>query len=413
MVRKILLLLVIFIALLPFWMWVGWLLTPATPSSFIILDKTVPVESRQEHQSFNFILTSNKYTTPEQKLYDSRKDYYGYFPLDEGRYTIKDFSHITHSELSQLAENSTGAYYTDTYGIFHNDWYFIRNLIYPPESVYGGLQHNDIRLLKEFKKKHKLILTEFNLLASPTSRKYRHQVETLFDMQWTGWTGRYFESLDSLKNPEIPDWLIRNYRQQNKGNWPFTSSGIVLVHTSGKLVILESEEHLKSAAPVIETSSDRYLNEFNIPRSVPYPFWFDIMNSGPANSVVSVYRLDINKQGEKKLRANNLPSVFPAVIEHDRMPYHREYYPQYFGWLPSPAIDYTDRDYTFYYFAGDFADNPVEPYLARLKGIRIFRRFLYRPNDIGDRRRFFWDYYYPLIDNILEEYISETEMLNK
>jgi len=409
MIRKILLLLVFFVALLPFWMWVGWMLTPGKPLDIVILDKSVPNETREEHRSFNFILTNNKYTTGQKKIYNFRKDYYGYFPLSDGKYKTRDFSNFSSAEISNLADTSDGAYFSETYGVYNNDWYFIRNLIYPPALVYGGLQQKDVHLLRELKARNKLILTEFNLLASPTQHTIRRDVEKLFDIHWTGWTGRYFESLDSTDNPELPDWLTVNYGAQHNGEWPFRKSGIVLIHTSGTLVVLEEKTHLNTEAPMITTL--KYGQEkYNVPRTVPYPFWFDLVMTTSRNRIISEYRLDVNPKGEEKLRSYDLPQRFPALIEHDIPPAQRAYSPQYFGWLPSPAIAHTAREYTYYYFAGDFADNPIEPYLARLKGIRFFRRFLYNPTDISDRRRFFWEYYYPMVDLILENYYDEMNI---
>jgi len=38
----------------------------------------------------------------------------------------------------------------------------------------------------------KLIVTEFNLYDAPTNGLIREKVESLFDIKWSGWTGKYF-----------------------------------------------------------------------------------------------------------------------------------------------------------------------------------------------------------------------------
>ncbi|MFX5656654.1 hypothetical protein ABTE24_20980, partial [Acinetobacter baumannii] len=79
------------------------------------------------------------------------------------------------------------------------------------------------------KAKHKLVLTEFNCIGSPTSDDIRARFEKLFALKWTGWTGRFFDSFDTSLNPELPKWLIRNYEAEHNGHWPFKKSGIAFV----------------------------------------------------------------------------------------------------------------------------------------------------------------------------------------
>jgi len=61
-----------------------------------------------------------------------------------------------------------------------------------------------------------------------------------------------------------------------------------------------------------------------------------------------------------------------------------------------------------YYFAGDFANNDIPFWTARLRNIqKVGKAFLYSDNQ-NDPRRFFWLYYKPLITNIFSEYQAET-----
>jgi len=59
----------------------------------------------------------------------------------------------------------------------------------------------------------------------------------------------------------------------------------------------------------------------------------------------------------------------------------------------------------FYYFCGDYSDNPINiNYMAKLKGIKFFRFLMYDKGDRSDRNRFFWVYYNRLVAKILNNY---------
>lgn len=100
------------------------------------------------------------------------------------------------------------------------------------------------------------------------------------------------------------------------------------------------------------------------------------------NNVVSVYRIFSNARGDSILKSINIPNPFPAVIEH------------------------YDNDYKFYYFCGDFCDNPIDSFLAKFEGITKFRWFMYPSNDAAERKSFFWLYYEPLVSNILRNFYN-------
>ena len=61
-----------------------------------------------------------------------------------------------------------------------------------------------------------------------------------------------------------------------------------------------------------------------------------------------------------------------------------------------------------YYFSGDFANNNVPMWTARLRDIsKSGKALLYSDNE-NDPGRFFWLYYKPLITNIFSAYQAET-----
>jgi hypothetical protein len=234
--------------------------------------------------------------------------------------------------------------------------------------------------MEKMHERQKLILTEFNTIASPTSGGVRKKIEDEFGVRWSGWVGRYFFSLDTTKNPELPHWVVRLYKEQYGGDWPFKDAGIVFVHESERIVILEKEIDLEHEVPIINT--DKYYQEFfGVAEYIRYPFWFDISYIEYDDMVVSYYKIHTNDRGDSILAANRIPKEFPAV-------------------LGDHIIN------RFYYFAGDFADNPIPLTAVYSRGIEYIDFFLYNNRDLSDRKKFFWRYYRPMMQKIMDDYYA-------
>jgi hypothetical protein len=365
----------------PIWMWLGWVFEGKKELKIVIVDKSSLTKQENEHRAFDWILNYDKYCMQDRSLYSVSSDYYGFFPESNKKYYIKGLENFSEQELLNLSNQSDMTYYTDTYGILQNEWYGRGKNANPSAKIYGGMSGQDIKFLQFMKSQHKLILSEFNDIASPTSKIIRGEFENLFKVRWTGWAGRYFESLDTTVNKEIPAWLIMNYKSQHNYSWQFKNSGIVFVNDNGRVEILENKIDLKEEAPVLltnETNQER----FNIPRKVKYSYWFDVMLTSHSNNVVSVYQIKTTASGDSILNSINIPNPFPAVIEH------------------------YDKDYRFYYFCGDFCDNPIDMIFSNFFGITKFSGMLFSENDLSDRTSFFWLYYQPLVSGILDNYYN-------
>jgi hypothetical protein len=246
--------------------------------------------------------------------------------------------------------------------------------------LYGGMSEQDLEFLKLMKEKKKLIITEFNCLASPTSPLVRAKFEQFFGIIWSGWIGRYFDSFDSTVNKELPNWLVRNYRLQNKGNWPFKNSGIAFVHSDGKIVILENEVDLLYEFPELISNKEGQ-DKYKLPVKIPYNFWFDIIEpDANFNHVIANFTIQTNDRGAKILEKHGLPNNFPAITIHLR------------------------EDYQFFYFSADFSDNPISIKSAYLKGMPLFKSFMYNNRERMGRKAFFWEVYQPLVTTILNNY---------
>lgn len=364
--------------LLPLWMFLCWYFWPEERVRIAIIDKTVLTQPAQEHESLNWVLRYNRYVKPNGQDYETERDYFGFFPLQKRQYHIQDMERFSEPKMQTLINETDVAFVTDTYGIYSDDWYSGgKAALERSKRIYGGLSERELQYLKELKARKKLIITEFNTIASPTQKGIRRQFEREFGIKWSGWTGRYFDVLDTSLNKELPKWVTKNYLAQHNGHWPFKNSGIILVNENDEIEILEYGTHLLEPTPIIETS-EKYQIEYGLPATMKYPFWFDIMYTSRKNDAVAIYHLKTNKDGDEILAEKGILKRFPAVIAHDR------------------------SDYRFYYFGGDFSDNPIDNRLSCFKGVTFFSPLFY-PHTITERNSFFWEYYLPLMSHILDK----------
>ena len=378
--RKFLQLIIPALIIFPVVMWLAWFFTPKKKLVVAIVDKTVLTTDAQEHTSLWWILNHNRFTKTATQSYKNSQDYFGFFPKDDEKFKLKGLERFSSEQLKQLSNDADLAYYTDTYGMYRSEWYSQKQSTERSNLIYGGMSAQDIEFLQDMKDKHKLIITEFNTIGSPTNADNRNKFEKMFGMHWTGWTARYFDSFDTLKNRELPRWLIGNYKKQHEQRWPFHKAGLAFVsNDDDRIVILEDSTHLTDPIPHI-ISFGYGQKALGLPEKMKYPFWFDIITpSLSINHAVSRFDISLNAAGTAELKKYNIPTSFPAIIMHK------------------------DKDYQFYYFSGDFCDNPIGMGTSYFKGINMFRWMFYNSDDPAERKSFFWTFYRPMITAILDE----------
>lgn len=363
---------------------VYWEILPVKKVSLLVLDKTVLNQKFQEHKSLFWVLKNEKLVKPNSLFYNPTADYMGFFPAENGNFRIKDLESFSVSAIRNYAKKLDAVYYTDMYGIYKGEWSAeygkemnndSLNLYYERTPlVYGGMTSKDLLLLNEMKSANKLIVVEFNAIASPTSDKVRADFESAFGLKWRGWIGRYYPTLDTVKNKELPVWLKRRYTAQHNGSWPFKREGIAFISKSDRIIILEMGTHLSSGMPKIVTNTN-YIKSYELPSSIKYGYWFDIVDSGERNDVIANYQLNVNDSGRAVLNRYHIPFSFPAVIKSK------------------------GSNSKFYYLAGDFSDIPIT--MSGAKFYRINRPLgVIRSGNIEQRKGFMWRFYTPLVRNI-------------
>ncbi|RYE39504.1 MAG: hypothetical protein EOP48_25710, partial [Sphingobacteriales bacterium] len=94
------------VILIPFWMWLAWLLTPKTKLVAAIVDKTVLTNDGQEHISLTWILNHQRYTKTSTKPYRISEDYYGFFPMDQEQFRLKGLERFSSEQLVKLSNDA-------------------------------------------------------------------------------------------------------------------------------------------------------------------------------------------------------------------------------------------------------------------------------------------------------------------
>jgi hypothetical protein len=359
-----------------------WTIEPKRPFQLMILNKTVPSLERHNHRSFHWVLNHEKYVKTNKKPYSYRNDYYGFVPLKPFRDRQYEIRRIRLDDIIDMANEYDAAYFIDTYGVYFNDWYQAKSSERRSRKIYGGLNNNDYLFLKEMSKRKKLIIAEYNFIGYPTNDLERNKVEDLFDMHWTGWTGKYFGSLNSNENKELPVWIVDLYKKQYDLPWEFKDGGIVLVNNQDEIVVLENKTHLDFEVPYIYTEKET-MEEYHLPYQLSYTGWFDIVLPGQ-NRVLATYKLHTNEMGDSLLSTHFIPNEFPAVIQ-------------------SPNGN------PYFYFCGDFSNNMVNPLTAYFKNVENVADNIFFTDKPTDKREFFWCYYRPLISGIMYKYAPPVE----
>ena len=378
MKSRLILTFIVFLLATPLWMRIGWEFSFRKKLNLLIVDKTVLNSNSFKHRSINWILDYEKYTKADGSYYDINKDYFGFFPKEDEKYELNDFEKLNEPEVDSLSKVYDLAYFADTYGVLGNEWYRHRDINDNSESIYGGLSEKDLLLMSKMKANKKPVIAEFNTIGYPTPTDVRKRFQNMWNIEWTGWMARYIGSLDTVNNPDLPQWIVRSYKKENNGQWKFKNDGMLFINLDGRVLILENGKELRDPIPLIYTDLKNQ-RKYGVPSSMIYPYWIDIMkNKNDTNQIISKYVIGTNPEGEALLSANGIPKIFPAII-------HR------------------DINYNFYYFCGDFADNPTKFRFAKLKGISGLKFLMYNAVDLTDRNRFFWEFYLPMMQTILNK----------
>ncbi len=358
--------------------YIVWLGYPKTYLNVYVLDKTVPDFKYEKHRALFWVLNNSRIVKSNGKSYKKNYDYYGFHPLSPRSDYQYDIRRILLEQIDSISDVYDVAYYADTRGVYFNEWFKGFRRRGENSAIEGGLNQNDYLFLKSMKEKNKLIIGEFEILSYPTSDLICYKTELLFKVHATGWKGCYFSSLDS-SNKNIPYDIIDKYKINHKGDWPFKGEGIILTNRDN-IIVLENNKHLNIPHPVIVVEED-FRKKYDLPMYVEFTGWFEIIVPIDTPYIAANFQLNLTSQGDSICQANGLSSIFPAIIIDKLQPMRT------------------------CYFAGDFATTSSYNIFSQMANSRQLLRKLTSNKD----KKFFQNFYFPLMESMLKSYSNEIK----
>lgn len=343
---------------------IGWLLKPSTPLDVLIVDKTVPDESYREHLGLTWLLNQQKIQKTDGSNYKLHSDYVGYDPVSDVDNKIRAYPENKVHDVIYIA---------DGYGVYEEDITTGNAQGQRSELIYGGITSEDVDYIREAVFSHgTTLIGEFNTFGSPTPQEVKESFYQLYNLEWTGWIGRFFTELEGA---EVPVWAKKNYLEQYGKEWDFSGKGMVFVHDSDQLLVLTEEDMEKQHVMFEFTQNGK--EHFNLQDRAAYHYWFNIIVPKEDDEVLASFSLSLTNEAEERLIENGIPVKFPAVIHHVN-PTHESYY-----------------------FSGDFADQADLPSLYQAKGYSALKKWQSRNKD--DLKSFYWRVYHPMMSEIMQQ----------
>ena len=373
--NRILLVLLLLILFIPAYAFIKWFVQDKKELRVLVVDKTAPKSTLQEHKSLFWVLNHERYVNGKREAYDLRKDYYGFFPVKSKKTKEYRVKSIRLSGLDSLVQHNDVFYCADAYGVFYSDWYKGVGNVENSTLIYGGFNQNDYYLLQKFLQNKKMVIAEYDLFAYPTNPLIRYKTQDLLGVRYSGWTGKYFKQLAEDVG-EVPTWLINRYKKQYRKSWPYSSAGIILLNKN-HVIVLESNVHLHQPLPLVKPISN-FAAQYNLPGEVAFTGWFEVVENVGKNNVFASIQLKTNTFGDEVLSKAKIPTEFPILL----------------GNL---------NDNPYLYIAADFTDNPIAYSTHRFDGIMKWKHLFYS-KDADDKKKFFWEFYFPLIRGLFEDY---------
>ena len=356
--------------------WACYTRRPAHRIDLVVLDKTVPFRNWFEHRSLYWLLTHLNVVKADGTNYAVERDYLGaYPPAIPG-----DPPERTRDLAATDVAGARLVYLADTYGVYHDDLESKERMAAALErspKIYGGLTLDEARAAAGALDAGKILVSEFNTLGSPTGADARTTLELALGVQWTRWIGRYFSHLDDVA--EVPQWMRNDYEREWKKKWEFTGPGYVLLQDDVHCEVFRTGHEVDAIGLTIDRERPVEAHLAGAADRVPYPYWFDIVELRDAKRLAS-FDWHLKDAGRERLKARGLPERFAAVTRRA---------------LPGGGVAW--------YFAGDFADNPMDPRPVPFLGYLGFRHLVEGLKLAPSETAFYWRFYVPMMETILAD----------
>ena len=222
--------------------------------------------------------------------------------------------------------------------------------------------------------------SEFDTLGSPTGRRRSDDAR-----------GRARGPLDPLdrallrsarrRTSEVPQWMRNDYEREWKQPWRFEGPGYVLVQDDVHCEVLRVGLEADAIGLTIERERpDRSASRSCAPTASRTRTGSTSSRTDPRRSVWRRFTWHLKDAGRERLKARGLKERFPAVTR--RTP---------------------PRGGAAWYFAGDFADNPMDPRPVPFLGYLAFRHVVEGLKLAPSETAFYWRFYVPMMETILSD----------
>jgi hypothetical protein len=342
-----------------------------------VLDKTVPFRNWFEHRSLYWLLRHLNVVKADGTNYAYESDYLGAYPPP----VPGDPPERTRDLSAADVAAARLVYLADTYGVYRDDLKSKEKMQAALErspEIYGGLTQDEARAAAGAVDAGKTLVAEFNTLGSPTGADARQTLESALGVHWTRWIGRYFARLED--KDEVPQWMRNDYEREWNKPWRFEGPGYVLMQDDEHCEVLRVGPEVESIGLTIERERPVDPDLAGAADSVPYPYWFDVVTDTSETHRLAEFVWHATDKGRERLHARGLPARFPAVTRRT-----------------------ATGGGVAWYFAGDFADNPVDARPVPFVGYLGFRHFIEGLKLAPSETAFYWRFYVPMMEKILRD----------
>lgn len=353
----------------------AWTLNAEREVRIRVLDKTVPHDDYREHAGLHWALNHLRTSRSDgMRPWRPEQDYVGWYPQRRDAQAKPFGEDLTARHLADVDL----LYVADTYGVYKDDLTGAeqqRTALDYSERIFGGLSTQEAEHIEAFARRGGHVVAEFNTFASPTGAPARKIMEDVLGVDWSGWTGRPFEDLSD--HEQVPRWAMRDWERHHGSPWTHQGPGWILSHRDTRIQVLHHGPDVGPSGMRLELVPGSDPLVAGLPARMDYRFWFDVVAARPDSTPLAHYRFDLTDSGREKLDRYGIPSRFPAIVLASRAPLRL-------------------------YLAGDFADARFDRGLYWSKARRAMMDGLGLGGRHRDQRAFFWLFYLPLLEHVLD-----------
>lgn len=232
----------------------------------------------------------------------------------------------------------------------------------------------DARVLTGFTSRGGAVVAEGGLLPAVQDAEARWRIEDCFRVRWTGWIGL---SVNDIGDPsQTPAWILERLR--GAGDMTTVGGPAVILLKGEQILVLRGDlEIADEIHEILWRESSTLISGDEIAARVPYRGWFDVVQAKGGGEVLAEHKLHITEWGAQKLAAAGLSDTFPCFVAYRGA-------------------------HAGYYLAASLSSDGPSDFWVQVDGYpRLASLFFSRLG--GERERAFWDFYYPLMSQVILE----------